>query len=113
MAGKAALEIEQGATFRQAIHWASGGQSVDLTGCSAVMQIRETFESELPLATLQSADGGITLDDAGNIALYLSAGDTAQLPAGKYVYDLEITLANGDIKRLLSGTVTVTREVTR
>jgi len=115
-AGKLKLLIEQGATFRKLLTWKAGVPAVpvDLTGCTARMQIRADITSTTPLITLTTENGGITLGDtAGTIELYISDADTADITWTAGVYDLEIILANTDVRRLLYGTVTVTPEVTR
>lgn len=115
-AEKLKLLIEQGATFRKSLTWKTGTPAapVDLTGCTARMQIRADLESTTPLITLTTENSGITLgDEAGTIELYISDTDTADMTWTQGVYDLEVILANGDVRRLLYGTVVVTPEVTR
>lgn len=115
-AGKLKLRIEQGATFRKLLTWKAGTPAVpvDITGCTARMQIRADIDDADPLISLTTENGGITLGDtAGTIELYISDTDTAAITWETGVYDLEIILANGDVRRLLYGTVTVTPEVTR
>ena len=51
------------------------------------------------------------LNGSGWISLRLSADDTADLPSGDFVYDLELEL-DGQVVRLLEGAATVTAEVT-
>lgn len=115
-AGKLKLLIEQGATFRKLLTWKAGTPAVpvDLTGCTARMQIRGVIDDAAPLVSLTTENGGITLgDDAGTIELYISDTDTADMAWTTGVYDLEVILANGDVRRLLFGPVAVTQEVTR
>lgn len=115
-AGKLKLLIEQGATFRKLLTWKAGTPAVpvDLNGCTARMQIRASIEDAAPLITLTTENGGITLDGYdGTIELYISDTDTADIAWTSGVYDLEVVLVNGDVRRLLYGTVAVTPEVTR
>jgi hypothetical protein len=115
-AGKLKLLIEQGATFRKLLTWKAGTPAVpvDLTDCAARMQIRADIDATAPLISLTTENGGITLgDDAGTIELYISDTDTADITWISGVYDLEVVLVNGDVRRLLYGTVAVTPEVTR
>lgn len=110
------LEIDQGATFRRRFVWKTGTPPVpvDLTGCTARMQIRPDITSDEVLVELTTENGGITLGDAdGTIDLYISAEDTAKVEAAIGVYDLELVTADGDVDRVLSGTVTISPEVTR
>lgn len=37
------------------------------------------------------------------LMLHLEPGDTANLPFGKYVYDMELTFANGDVDTFINN----------
>ena len=41
--------------------------------------------------------------DNNDLILYLSPEDTKELPFGNYVYDIEITFANGDVDTFING----------
>ena len=108
------LTIYQGATYRKRFRWRAGGLLVDLTGCEARMQVREEVESATAVLTLTTADGGIVLGgDQGTIDLEISDEATAAIAWEGGVWDLEIALPNGDVTRLLMGSVSVSKEVTR
>lgn len=110
------LKIDQGATFTKVVTWKTGSPAlpVNLTGCSARMQVRETLEATEKLLELTSENGGITLGGAlGTVALRVEADDTAAFTWSSGVYDLEIEFVGGTVRRLLAGTVTVSPEVTR
>lgn len=116
MAFRVKLKIDQGATFRKRMTWKTGTPkvAVDLTGCTAAMQIRAEIDSVDVLADLTTDNGGITLGGtAGTIDLYISAADTALFDWEDGVYDLEITFGNGDVLRKISGSASVSPEVTR
>ncbi len=49
----------------------------------------------------------------GKISMGLSTVDSAAIPAGRYVYDVEITSSDHKTYRLLEGIATVTPNVTR
>lgn len=110
------LTIYQGATLRDTVTWKAGDPAVavDLTGCTARAQFRRSVGSTEVLATLDTESGGIILGGAaGTIQLHMSATDTAALAWRQAVYDLEIVLADGDVRRFMKGDVTVDPEVTR
>lgn len=87
---------------------------VNLTGCTARMQVREAVDAADVLLELTTASGGLALTPLdGVITLYVSDEDTALLEWTRGVYDLEIEFANGDVVRRLYGTVSVSPEVTR
>lgn len=116
MAFRVSLKIDQGATFRKRMTWKTGTPkvAVDLTGCTAVMQIREEVDSAAVLVELNTTDGGITLGGVnGTIDLYISDEDTAAFTWESGVYDLEITFTNGDVLRKIQGSASVSPEVTR
>lgn len=115
------LVIYQGATFRPTPYvWTSGPDEanqtiVNLTGCTARAMIRENYDTAPALITLTTENGGITLGGtAGTIGLYISDADTAALPRldkpGRW--DLEIVWSDGDVARLLMGSVSISPEVT-
>lgn len=108
------IVILQGATFLQSFVWKSAGNPLDLTGFKARMQVRRNPRADSAYLTLTTENGGITLGgEAGSIQLYISDEDTAALSFGSAVYDLELETPHGNVMRLLEGTVTLSREVTR
>ncbi len=113
---KRKLTILQGATFRKRWTWKPGGVPMDFTGCKARMQVRAEIGSTVVLLELTTENGGIVLGaEPGTIDLYISAIDTAVIAWESGVFDLEIQYAAGpdEVDRLIYGTVTVSREVTR
>lgn len=109
------LTIYQGATFRAPFRWSAGDPPapVDLTGCTAKMQVREKLESPDVLLELTTENGGIALGADGSVTLFLSDTTTAAIQWRAGVYDLEIKFTDGDVRRLLFGAVKVVPEVTR
>ena len=113
---KRKLTILQGATFRKRWTWKPGGVPMDFTGCKARMQVRAEIDSTVVLLELTTENGGVVLGAGpGTIDLYISATDTALIAWESGVFDLEIQYAAGpdEVDRLIYGTVTVSREVTR
>jgi hypothetical protein len=115
---------DQGATFAQTLTWKdANGTAINLTGYTARMQVREKYSSVHAVLSLTTENGRIALGgSAGTIALAVSAADMAALsipdapgspPAKSLVYDLELVAAGGQVTKLLMGTFTVRREVTR
>ena len=111
------LTIYQGSTFMQEFQWKTGNPAVpvDLTGYTARMQIRPKVTDPTIIATLTTENGGIVFPDAvaGKFMLEISAAATALMEFKNAVYDLEMIMPNGKIKRLFGGTVTLSFEVTR
>lgn len=111
---------EQGATFRREFLWkeksvgATEATPIDLTSYTARMQVRTTHKSENTIISITTENGGIVLGGPlGTVNLYMSAIQTAALPAREYVYDVELIAPTGDVIRLVEGTFEVTPEVTR
>lgn len=87
---------------------------LDLTGCTARMQIREKLDSDTFIQELTTANNGIVIDTASSkISIYISAIDTANFTFGSAVYSLELVYLDGTVKALLNGTLTLVKEVTR
>lgn len=110
------ITIIQGATLRDVTTWKAGTPAVpvDLTGCTARMQVRAKIDSTDTLLNLTTENGGINLGGtAGTVTVFLSATATAALTWKSGVYDLEVQFGNGDVRRLLAGSVAVSPEVTR
>lgn len=115
---KLSLKIDQGGTFTKLVTWKTGtaeaATPVNLTGCTARMQMRTSVESPNILVELTTENGGIALGGvAGTVTMTITATATALLTFQRAVYDLEIIFPDTTVRRLLSGYVTLTPEVTR
>ena len=111
MAAKANIVIDQGADFSSTITVTDdAGDTVDLTGYTASGQIRKHYTSNTSYNFTTSF--GVPRTN-GLLTLSLSRATTANIEAGRYVYDVEITSAANTRSRLVEGIVTITPEVTR
>ena len=87
---------------------------IPLTGYTALMQIRETLESTTVLAELSTANSRIIIDPINfTIQIKLSAAVTGAFTFDSAVYSMELTDNQGTIYPFLSGSVSLTKEVTR
>lgn len=111
--GKLNLICPQGATFSKSLTYLIDETPVDLGGYSARLQVRKTHSSKNPVIDINTNNGGITVDEDGVIAFIITATETSQVPAGTYVYDLEIISTNQTVSRLIEGKFEITPEVTR
>ena len=92
----------------------SSGTAINLTGYTARMQLRDEIESSSTVLELTTENSRITLGgSAGTVTLSVSATDTANLTAGDGVYDLELISSGGVVTRLIEGSYSIVREVTR
>ena len=110
MATKANLSIDQGATFSTSITLTdSSNNIVDLTGYTGASQMRKSATS-----SAYTAFTVVLGNTAGTINLSLSANSTANVVAGRYLYDVELTeTASNTISRVFEGIVTVNPNITR
>ena len=87
---------------------------IPLTGYTALMQIRETVESTVVLAELSTANSRIIIDPINfTIQIKLSAAVTSAFTFDAAVYSMELTDNQGTVYPFLSGSVSLTKEVTR
>ena len=113
-AGTLDFTIEQGATFNLLLTWKIDNVAVNLTGYTARLQARVDVEEIETVLSLTTSNGGITLGGAlGTISLDQTSVQTTLLPAGTYVYDLELIASNGTVTRLVQGELDISAEVTR
>ena len=113
MAGAYNFTIEQGATFNLLMTWRIDNVPVNLTGYTARLQARIDVDETDTILSLTTG-AGITLGGAaGTITIDQTAGQTAVLPKGEYVYDLELQSSGGIVTRLLQGELNISAEVTR
>ncbi len=111
------LVIPQGATYIRTIEYLdSDEEAINLTGYTALMQFRNTVESEGdPIIELSTSDGTITITAlTGLITISIPASTTEALDnALEMVYDLFIYSPTNIATRLLAGNATVSGSVTR
>ena len=110
------LNCYQGANFDYTLTWQTGGTAVNLTGYSARMQVRDSYDGGTAIVSLSNGTGITLGGTAGTIDLALSATATAALdgtPNTQFVYDLELVSGAGYVTRLVEGRFYVYPEVTR
>lgn len=84
-----------------------------LAGITARMQIRSKITDTAIIKELTTENGGIIIDNTNKtITIYISATDTAAMTFSSAVYSLEI-IEGSDVTTLVSGSVTLEKEVTR
>ena len=100
---KVGLLIEQGATF-SALIVLSG--DLGNTAWTTRSQMRKHFQSSNYYVINTNLSGA-------NLTLSLTASESANITAGRYVYDVEMIDEANNVYRILEGNITVTPEVTR
>jgi len=108
MSTKVNLLIDQGADFATTINLNDEtGAAIDLSTYTGRSQIRKHYTSS------NSVSIDIATTNTGIITLSLSAAATANIVAGRYVYDVELVDQSNAVSRIVEGIVTVTPNVTR
>ena len=103
------LVIDQGTSFSVIIGYDDlSGNPVDLTGYTARSQMRKSYYSSNAITFTANVSSAID----GEITLSMTAAESANVKAGRYLYDVEITSGNTVI-RVVEGIVTVMPEITK
>ncbi len=85
---------------------------VDIGPLEARMSIKDKVGGT-ELFSITTENGGIEIDNTNQvITLLISATDTASFNFKKGVYDIEMVSPSGVVTELLSGTISVSKEVT-
>jgi hypothetical protein len=100
--------VKNGDTWKFSFVWSnSDGSAMNLTGCTAKMQIKDTAGAVV--ATASSALNSITIVYlTGTVNVVFSATITGPIAAGLYKSDLQLTFADGTVQS--SSTVIITVE---
>lgn len=112
MAVKVNLFVDQGATFATTFNLTDEetGNPIDLSTYTAAGQARKHFSS----SNSTTIDCSFANAVGGVLAIQLSANTTGSMPAGRYVYDVELTeTTSNTISRVVEGILTINPQVTR
>ena len=88
-----------------------GGAPLDLTGYTARWQLR-AYPGAPTAALSLATDSGIAIDGV-TLTISISGEVTAQLTAGSYYHDLELTTPEGAVTTYLAGIISVQQDVSR
>ena len=107
----AELTVDQGSTFESTIDLVSdNGAVINVAGYVFTGQIRKSYYSTNPTANLTLA----IMDAAnGNVKVSMTAATTANIKAGRYLYDIKMVDTSNSATRLVEGVITITPQVTR
>ncbi len=110
-AGYQELFVEQGANYSTSITLDdSNGDAFDLTDYQAKCQMKKSYYS-----TNATAEFTTTIASPGDgiITLSMTSGTTANIAAGRYVYDVIIKSSSNTVTRVLEGIVNIIPQVTK
>ena len=99
--------VKNGDTWKFSFVWSNNNTPIDLTGCTAKMQIRDA--NNALVAPIAPATNTITITGStGTVNIVFPAATTASVPAGSYKSDLQITFPDGTVQS--SSTVIINVE---
>ena len=112
MAAYVELYMDQGADFNNIINLTDDltNATVNLSGYSVRSQMRRSYYSANPTSNITCT---ISNSSNGEITMSVTAANTSNIKAGRYLFDLETEDGNGFVTRVLEGIITVTPQVTR
>lgn len=112
MAAYTELIVDQGATFNNVINLADDitNANVNISGYIVRSQMRRSYYSANATANITCT---ITNANQGEITMNMNANTTANIKAGRYLFDLETVDTQGTVSRVLEGIITVTPGITR
>lgn len=115
------ITIDQGSDFSLELIVKESGNPKNFSVANGnTWGARAKFRKTLEDTTSYNLGAAVTQDDTGKLVLTHAFSDNTDAPAGTYLYDVEIfqhttgdTSAVHQVTRLLSGNLTLRREVTR
>lgn len=114
------LSVDQGTHFKRVLTFTDGAtptpNPIDLTGYSFKGQVRTKFGVATASFDFQFTIRTQSGADLGKVEMFLEPADTASIAlkdVTKFVYDVEMTNASLEVKRVFQGTLTLLPEVTK
>ena len=105
------FSIDQGADFSKNFTVTTDGSTAyDISDLTLQAQMRKSFDSSSAAATFTAS---VVTGSSGIYKLVLSNSTTADISAGRYVYDVELILADSTIEKVHYGIITVNPEATK
>jgi len=88
------------------------GDALDLTDCVIKMQLRKECGGVIALSLTSVANAGITITDAVAGEFKIN-NQIININSANYLYDIEITFPNDEVKTWISGQFSVICDITR
>lgn len=106
------LYMDQGTTFNNLIYLNDDltNANINVSGYIITSQLRRSYYSQNVSANLVCS---ITDAASGEITVSLDAANTANIPAGRYLFDVKVKDNINFTSRIVEGIITVTPSVTR
>lgn len=110
MAAISNLFVDAGSDYSTIITVAAAnGVPLNISDYTVKSQMRKSYNS----STAYNFNATIYDGAQGKIRLTLTAAQSEAIPAGRWLYDVEITDPSGARKRVVEGIVTVTPQITQ
>lgn len=111
MASFLELNCDQGTDFNVNLDLTNDdGTSINVANYSFNSSIRKSFYSANVTANLV-----VVVADAanGSVSLSMNAATTANIKAGRYLYDVKMITPSNTVSRVIEGIITIAPQVTR
>jgi hypothetical protein len=112
MAAYVELYIDQGTTFSNIINITDDTTNtpVNIQGYIVSSQMRRSYYSANPSANIICT---VTNAPEGEVTMSMTAANTSNIKAGRYLFDVETIDTVGNVSRILEGIITITPQITR
>ena len=111
MASYTELFIDQGTDYETSIDLVGDdGSPINVASYVFTGQIRKSYYSKNPTANLTFTIINAT---TGNVKMSMTAATTANIPAGRYLYDVKMVDSAATTNRLVEGIITINPQVTK
>lgn len=111
------LTIYKGSTFSKSFQWKTGLPSlaVNLTGCTARMQVRKSINDSTILDSLTTENSRIIITEPlnGKFLIKVPAATSTAYTFNGALYDIEIVFPDLTVVRVIEGCYEAVPEVTR
>ena len=117
------LDMQQNVTFKLQLNITDANTNpINLSGYSATMYIKPSYNSNTIITSLSTANGEIQIANTGTYILTLPASRTANVwvdmcngnpPKSTYVYDMNITDGTGLQTKIIFGNVNFYGSITK
>lgn len=107
MALKRHISIDQGSTFSETISAKNAnGVDITVTGYSSNAQLRKYYSTNTYISFN-------TTVNTNTVTISLTALQTANIIAGRYLYDVVVTSPSNTVTRIVEGIATINPSITR
>jgi hypothetical protein len=105
------IQIWRNDSWMQTFAITADNVAVNLTGSTIEIQVRKTANATVADLTLKTGGNGITISGASNNQIVLNK--VVNIPAGNYLYDMNVTFPSGLVKTYVWGTFLVQEDITK